>query len=171
MKGNIKAGDKVYKISSKRLSDLAKSSYENIESIKIPLNCTVTIKKDTPIKMEVSTISDEINKDSIYHNIKLEVVSNTIPVGALKTPISVERVVKQISKTNNTPYYFENVTVLLDDGLYVPSISALNDLRRTALEKLEQEAIKKFTRKSSPITFKKTVTSNTSCIKQKFLCH
>lgn len=45
MKGNIKVGDKVYKISSKSLSDFAKSSYDNCENKKIPLNCNITIKK------------------------------------------------------------------------------------------------------------------------------
>ena len=29
----------------------------------------------------------------------------------------------------------------MDDGLYVPSISTLNELRRTALEKVEQEIL------------------------------
>ncbi len=155
MKGNISAGDKVYRISSKALSDSAKKSYENVENIKIPLNCTVTIKKDTPIKMELSTLN---KNNSIYNNIHLEVSSNTIPVDALKTPISVERVVKQISKTNNTPYYFENITVLLDDGLYVPSISSLNDLRRNALEKLEDEVMKKVIKNPVSISTKKEET-------------
>ena len=155
MKGNISAGDKVYRISSKSLSDFAKKSYESAENIKIPLNCTVTIKKDSPIKMKISTIN---NGNSIYNNINFEVSSNTVPIDALKTPISVERVVKQISKTNNTPYYFQNITVLLDDGLYVPSISSLNDLRRSALEKLEEEIIKKVARKPIKVSNKKEET-------------
>ncbi len=157
MKGNISVGDKVYRISSKKLSDIAENSYKNCENIKIPLNCTVTIKKDTPIKMELFT-TNEISNNTIYHNIRLEVVSNTIPIGALKTPISVERVVKQISKTNNTPYYFKNITVLLDDGLYVPSISTLNDLRRKALEAFENEVLKKVTRKPIEISCKRDET-------------
>lgn len=142
MKGNINIGDKIYRISNKTLSTLAKSSYEGQETKKIPLNCVVTIKKDTPIKMEVFATPDMCS-NTAYHDIYLEVSSDTIPVGALKTPISVERVVKQISKTSNTPYYFQNIKVLLDDGLYVPSISALNDLRRKALEKLELEVLQK----------------------------
>ncbi|MCI9178175.1 MAG: hypothetical protein HFJ28_06495 [Clostridia bacterium] len=152
MKGNINVGDKIYRISSKSLSDLAKSSYENSENKKIPLNCTITIKKDTPIKMELFT-SNELCANTIYHNIRLEVTSNTIPIEALKTPISVERVVKQISKTNNTPFSFQNIKVLLDDGLYVPSISTLNDLRRTALEKLEAQIMEKSKRKPISIDY------------------
>ncbi len=64
MKGNIKVGDKVYRISSKALSDFAKASYDNCENKKIPLNCTVTIKKNTPISMEIST-----NKNTCYNEL------------------------------------------------------------------------------------------------------
>lgn len=140
MKGNIKVGDKVYRISSKALSDFAKASYDNCENKKIPLNCTVTIKKNTPISMEISTNKNTCYNE-LYSSIYVKEISNMIPIDALKTPISVERVVKQISKTTNTPFFFENITVLLDDGLYVPSISTLNELRRTALEKVEQEIL------------------------------
>lgn len=140
MKGNIKVGDKVYRISSKALSDFAKASYDNCENKKIPLNCTVTIKKNTPISMEISTNKNTCYNE-LYSSIYVKEISNMIPIDALKTPISVERVVKQISKTTNTPFSFENITVFLDDGLYVPSISTLNELRRTALEKVEQEIL------------------------------
>jgi len=140
MKGNIKVGDKVYRISSKALSDFAKASYDNCENKKIPLNCTVTIKKNTPISMEISTNKNTCYNE-LYSSIYVKEISNMIPIDALKTPISVERVVKQISKTTNTPFSFENITVLLDDGLYVPSISTLNELRRTTLEKVEQKIL------------------------------
>lgn len=153
MKGNISIGDKIYKVVSKKLTDDAHKSYENCENIKIPINCNVTIKKDKPIKMELFTTNS--HPSNIYKNIKIEVESNVIPVNALKMPTSVERVIKQISKTNNTPYTFENITVYLDDGLYVPSISSLNELRRTAIQKLEQEVKNKAIR--TPIQLNKQV--------------
>lgn len=141
MKGNISVGNKVYKISSKELTEKAKKSYENCENKKILLDCSITIKKDTPISMEVSY--HNTSKRSNYNGIKIKVKSEIIPEAALKTPINVERVITQISKTNNTPYAFENITVYLDDGLYLPSISALNELRRNALNKLEETVLNK----------------------------
>ena len=45
MNGDIKPGDKVYKLISKTLSSIAKNSYST-ENKKIPLDCTITIKKD-----------------------------------------------------------------------------------------------------------------------------
>lgn len=146
MKGNIHVGDKVYKMTSKSLTEKARQSYETQENKKVALQCKIAIKKDEPIKMKIYTTNQQ-SISEIYRHINIEVVSDTIPVDALKTPISVERVIKQISKTTNTPYFFENITVLLDDGLYVPSISALNELRRTALEKLEKEIENRMMRK------------------------
>lgn len=144
MKGNISIGDKIYKLESKELLSNAEKSYKNVENKKIALNCEVIIKKDQPISMKIFT--NKSHKHDIYSNIEINVVSNITPIEALKTPISVERVIKQISKTNNTPYFFENIKVLLDDGLYVPSVSTLNELRRNALEQLENTIINKKTR-------------------------
>ncbi len=49
MKGNIEPGDKIYKLESKSLLSFAKASYQN-ENKKMPLNCYMTIKKDTRYK-------------------------------------------------------------------------------------------------------------------------
>lgn len=150
MKGKIAVGDKLYKVSSKKLVEQAHLSYQNCESKKIPLNCNVTIKKDTPIQMELFTIN-ETHPSDLYHHLKIKVTSDVIPTEALKTPINMERIIKQISKTNNTPYAFENITVYLDDGLYVPSISSLNELRRNAIEALEKEIEKRILRIAPPL--------------------
>lgn len=147
MKGNISVGDKVYKLTSKELFANAKNSYENKENIKIPLICNIVVKKNTPISINIFSSQNDV--PDLYKKINISVVSDIIPIEALKTPISVERIIKQISKTNNTPYSFEKITVQLDDGLYVPSISTLNELRRKALEKLEYEISQKFLRQST----------------------
>lgn len=140
MKGNIFAGNKIYKLASKELSSLAKQSYENKENIKVPINCILTIKKDIPMTMQVICPNNKHSLDN-YHNIKVNVTSEVIPVQALNSPITKERIEKQIVKTNNTPFVFENITINLDNDVYIPSISALNELRRTALEMLEAKVI------------------------------
>lgn len=145
MKGNISVGDKIYKMASKKLSNTARISYENCENRKVLVNCIVTVKRNNPISMKIICTNNRHNSDN-YHNIKVEVISDTIPVDAITTPITTERIIKQISKTNNTPFTFENITVNLDDGLYIPSISCLNELRRSALEVLEAQVISKKSR-------------------------
>ena len=50
MKGKIRAGLKVYKLSSKTLSDECKVTYsENKEIKKIPISCYLNVKKNLPI--------------------------------------------------------------------------------------------------------------------------
>ena len=140
MKGNIFAGNKIYKMASKELSTISRQSYENTENIKIPINCKVTVKKGTPMSMQIICTNAK-HSASNYHNIKIDLTSDVIPVEALNTPITAERIEKQISKTNNTPFVFENITIDLDDNIYIPSISSLNELRRNALELLEAKVI------------------------------
>jgi len=163
MKGNINVGDKIYKLASKNLSTIAKQSYENAENRKVSVNCIVTVKKDTPIRMQIICTNNKHGSDN-YHNIKVDVSSNIIPTQALTSPITTERIVKQISKTNNTPFTFENITVHLDDNLYIPSISAINELRRTALEMLEAKVINNKNRSIQLSTIKPTKISTTDKI-------
>lgn len=140
MKGNIFVGNKVYKLASKELSTIAKQSYETQENKKILVNCIVTIKKDIPMSMQIICTNTRHGTDN-YHNIKITATSNTIPTEALNTPLSIDRVQKQINKTGNTPFVFENITINMDDNVYIPSIGSLNELRRTALEMLEAKVI------------------------------
>ena len=139
MKGNIHIGDKVYKLSSKQQLLQANSSYLN-ENIKLPLECKISIKKDKPITMNIHL------KDLHYHlykNIDVHIASSLIPEIAKNNPISKDRIIAQVSKTNNTSFEFTKIDIDLDDGLFIPSIKELNEIRRMALSKLENIIISK----------------------------
>lgn len=49
-----------------------------------------------------------------------------------------ERIAKQIKKTGNTPFYFEDLKIELGGRPFVP-VQELNELRRTAFSELERE--------------------------------
>ena len=186
MKGNISVGDKVYKLSSKTLDNAVKYSYENYENKKIKLNAIVTIKKDENISLEVSTVNSQIlnleheenthtnepekvihcNDTSIYNNIKVKLTSDVIPVEAISSPITEDRIISQISKTKNTPFEFLTIDVVLDDGLYVPSIASLNELRRKALDEITNKVIDRFVKKSdlSDEKVKKIIEKELNCV-------
>lgn len=134
MKGNIKYGCNVFKIASKELSSKAFNSYNNCENIKIPLKCAIDVHKNQPVKIEIYTIN---TIDSFYNDINFSILSNIIPEKSINSPITKERIIKQITKTSNTPYEFKEIHVNLDDNLYIPHISELNKLRRDCIEKLE----------------------------------
>lgn len=64
------------------------------------------------------------------------VSSCCVPEKALNAPTSEERLKEWLSKCGSTPFYPEEIEIELDEGLSVPA-SAVNALRREALEKLE----------------------------------
>lgn len=64
------------------------------------------------------------------------VSSCCVPEKALNAPTSEERLKEWLSKCGSTPFYPEEIEIELDEGLSV-SASAVNALRREALEKLE----------------------------------
>ena len=142
MKGNISVGNKVYKLASKELATTARQSFENVENKKILINGVVSIKKGQPMCMQI-ICTNARHPSGNFHNIKINVKSSIIAEEAQNNPLTSERVEKQIRKTGNTPFEFENIKIELDDNCYIPSISSLNELRRTALEMLEAKVIEK----------------------------
>ena len=132
MKGNISAGDKIYKMSSKELSTRAKESYKK-ENRKIPLDCEITIKKSEPVSINITSNSNIYP----YKNMSISCTLDVIPEEAKNRPLDEETVINQISKTASTPYEFQNIKVDLDNNAFLPKLSTLNELRRTALENVE----------------------------------
>ena len=157
MKGDISVGYKIYKMSDKQLTSSALETI-NKENRKVNLNCKLTVKKDLPIELTVFDNS----------GITVKVVSNITPEPALNSPISKDRLIAQITKTNNTPFQFENIEIDLEDGLFIKGISCINELRRNALSQYEEKLISSFRRNIDNINFKYNYSSiNHSTFKTK----
>ena len=137
MKGNISCNDKIYKMSSKELSTLAKESYQK-ENRQIPLNCKVIIKKNTPISIQITSAN---SSNILYRNMNVIYELDELPLDAKNKPLEKQTVINQISKTASTPYQFKNINVVLDDNIFIPKLSSLNELRREALTKVQNHAI------------------------------
>lgn len=103
------------------LKDLAKL-YEKEPRI-IPVDMELSVFSGIPCSL---TVSDGIHTVS---------VPGDVPQAARTLPISEEYVRRSLSKTGGTPYYLDKLQLKAGDGLMVPA-SALNDLRRRALEEL-----------------------------------
>lgn len=127
VKGEIRPGDKIYKLDNKALSLLAKDSYLQVEHRKNRLDCKLEIHKNQPI---VAQITDE-------HAVSVHIVSNVYPSNAITNPITKERIILQFCKTASTPFEFETFHIDLDDNLYL-NISDINELRRSCLAQLEE---------------------------------
>ena len=76
-----------------------------------------------------------------YEDISVEVSGETV-LEAINQPLSKDAVKKQLEKTGNTPFYLEKLTFRLSKEAFLP-VKALNDLRRKALDRLEEEIILK----------------------------
>ena len=133
MKGNINIGDKVFKLESKSIIDTVRQSI-NLENIKIPLHCSINLALNQKISLTLSDDSD--NKVTLF--------SDEIPIVAQNFPITKERLIYQLNKTTNTPFYFKDIKVNMEDNLFVPHISNINKLRRNAIAELSNIIVNKY---------------------------
>ncbi len=137
MKGKISVGSKIYKIETAKLNKSISPTFKEDKNFKkVKLNGEIIVKMDTPISFNVWS------EDGFYNGLSFSITSSIIPEEALNRPISKEKIVEQLSKTGSTEFEFENINVILDDGLFIPKISMLNDLRRAALEGIENLVLK-----------------------------
>ena len=66
------------------------------------------------------------------------IVKGEVPQTSQNRPLSAAAVKKQIQKTGNTPFVFDNLEIVLEEGLFLP-LQSLNELRRRALDELERK--------------------------------
>ena len=135
MKGKINISDKIFKIASKDLSSSALNSYSK-EFKKAPLSCVLDVHLDEPIKLRVFD----------NNGIEFCFESEETPDIAVNSPVSKERLETQLNKTANTPFYFKNIKINLDNNIHIPHISQINELRRKCLDTYSKHTIDKYKR-------------------------
>ena len=77
--------------------------------------------------------------------VKVNVTGEVVQT-AKNQPLASDRIEKQMRKTGNTPFEFQNLDMNLTGNLFLP-MQALNELRREALDNLEQEITRGYRRK------------------------
>lgn len=142
MKGNIKVGDKLYKISDSIITSEIRSTFsENSENRKVKLICNSKFSLNKPIELNIKSNS---NID-VYKDLNINIISSKCPEQAKSSGLSKENIIKQFSKTNNTPYEFCEFNIELEDNLFLPN-SVLNELKREALSRVKDFAISNISR-------------------------
>lgn len=130
--GEAKKGQIVYKTSDSDLLNSVKKSFEeDIENIKIPIDAKIQLNLG---KEPILSLKDNLNNE-------ISVTCDKIIEKAMKVALSEEKVVSQLSKLGNTSYILDNIDVEIDENISLP-ISILNQLRRDAIEKLNEERVK-----------------------------
>lgn len=82
----------------------------------------ISIIEDQPVQLTV-----------LCDDLSVQVVSEQKVQKAEKRAIEEKDVIKQLSKTGDTPFVFESLEVILDQGVFVP-MTVFNQLRRQAVE-------------------------------------
>lgn len=72
-------------------------------------------------------------------------VSGAVAEPAVNQPATKERIEKQLRKTGNTPFVFEELDICLEGKAFVP-IQEINELRRRGIKELEKKILQGFYR-------------------------
>ena len=75
-----------------------------------------------------------------------------MPQKANKLPITKEQMIKQLSKTGDTPFIFKKINIDMEEDLFVP-VSVLNDLRRETLNLFVQNMLTKYKKQGKKISY------------------
>lgn len=114
------------------LQDNIRREYVDTE-LKEKIKGKLILNKECPAKIDVQ-----------YGKIKVSYQGDMVLV-AQNRPLTKEVVTEKITKTGNTPFVFENLEVTMDDDIFMP-VNQLNQLRRGALEALEEALLKPYER-------------------------
>lgn len=96
------------------------------ENIKLPIKMLFSGHCNQPAILQVQ-----------YKDFVIEKKSQIIFEKSKNTSLNKERIQQQLSKLGNTVFYLKNINIDIDDNIILP-ISALNQLRRDAIEELNQ---------------------------------
>ena len=94
---------------------------------------SVVMREGEPVRMTLSLGETEVS------------VEGSVVQRAMNQPITAEKLEKQMRKTGNTPFVFEKLDVTVEGTGFLP-VQALNELRRSGMERLEEEILKKYRR-------------------------
>lgn len=117
----------------------------------LPVSGSIKIKENMPITLELSinNLKELYGREVVGDYILIEVVGDIVQQAKTKA-VCYEDVEKQLKKTGNTLFYFENLNIEIDDNIFIP-LKLLNEIRREALEKLKLEILKRYERDDSNI--------------------
>lgn len=126
--------------SSKDMITLSRPSYSgNDEHLMLDIKNKYLIN---PPKRKISgffnATANECMSLSLFTGDKCVVVNGDYTERSLKRATTRDEVFKQINKLGDTPFEFDELTIEIEDNLFIP-VSKLNELRRQAIKELLNE--------------------------------
>ena len=90
----------------------------------------------------VAKLNSKITLNMSDGNHEIEVFSDYVVEESKSLPTTKEDIMKQLTKLGNTIYSISNIKIDLEPNLFIP-VKVLNDLRRNAVEELNQKRLYK----------------------------
>lgn len=84
-------------------------------------------------------------------NNEMVTVKGNVIEGAQNQAATKEQVKKQLNKMGTSPFYLEELDIEIEDGLFIP-VQILKELRRSAVEVLENQIVEAYRRSKNSIT-------------------
>lgn len=128
----VQKGYKFYRTKNKKLLDEISETYL-YGNYQEKINGRLKILKNQPVILELNRKEWNV------------CVEAEPPLKAEKQPLTEEKVRKQMQKTGNTSFSFENLSIDLDEDTFLP-VYALNELRREGMEQLKQTILSTYRR-------------------------
>ena len=122
--------------------------------IELPIDISIYLEPDKPSKLTAS-----------FGNISIDVLGEKVSV-AKNRPLSKADIEKQLIKTGNYIFKVNNIKYDITEDCFM-TIKQLNEIRRVALEKLEQKLLEKTFRNISEIDTDTTISASPKMIKTK----
>lgn len=115
--------DDVVSANEKLLAEIRRGYKDELKNV--PVSGSLTVKTGERAELNISDGTNSVR-----------VLSDLTAEPALNAPLTAEKCRACVTKTGGTAYYFTDLDIITDEGVSLPS-SALNALRRAALEKLD----------------------------------
>ena len=117
---------------SSHSSNDAKAAYEPAVERKLPITMHAVVHAEEPMSLSVAVCGQ---KEPVHIT-----VTGACPGQAQNRPLSGAELEKRLRKTGDTPFAVAELDIDLEDGLFVP-VGQLNELRRSALEVLQEQML------------------------------
>lgn len=134
----IRVGNEVFRTKNNRLLEQLAMDYLGKDA-KLGINGRLCAKTDEPLSLTVS-----------WHEFSYTARKEKVQP-AQKQPMTKEKLLAPIGKTGDTLYYFDRLTIDMDENIFVP-VAWLNEIRREALEGLRQSVLQSYVRKAAAYT-------------------
>ena len=148
-----KPGDTVYRMKNSVLLNELEEAYIKKE-LRVPVSGAFYAKSGEVCTLTLSAEGESLLLPVPFPKRKKELVTvcrdGFVCEKAGKLPATVESVEKQLRKTGNEAFYFDNLSVTLEDDVFLPN-GMLNELRRSALSELAEAVQERFLREKADV--------------------